>query len=122
MASTLDLSTHRSWEDWLSMALGVVIAISPWLAGAVESPVVVIHAIIVGLLVLSLAGMERVVLRASEEWLELACGAWLIAAPWIMGYSVVSTLASMHVVLGIMVAALALLELGQDGRLTRAAA
>ena len=122
MASTLDLSTHRSWEDWLSMALGVVIAISPWLAGAVESPVVVIHAIIVGLLVLSLAGMERVVLRASEEWLELACGAWLIAAPWIMGYSVVSTLASMHVVLGIMVAALALLELGQDGRFTHAAA
>lgn len=122
MASTVDLSTHRSWEDWLSMALGVVIAISPWLAGAVESPVVVIHAIIVGLLVLSLAGMERVVLRASEEWLELACGAWLIAAPWIMGYSLVSTLASMHVVLGIMVAALALLELGQDGRLTRAAA
>ena len=122
MASTLDLSTHRSWEDWLSMALGVVIAISPWLAGAVESPVVVIHAIIVGLLVLSLAGMERVVLRASEEWLELACGAWLIAAPWIMGYSVVSTLASMHVVLGIMVAALALLELGQDWRATHAAA
>lgn len=122
MASTLDLSTHRSWEDWLSIALGAVIAISPWLAGAVESPVVVIHAIIVGLLVLSLAGMERVVLRASEEWLELACGAWLIAAPWIMGYRLVSTLASMHVVLGIMVAALALLELGQDGRLTRAAA
>jgi hypothetical protein len=27
-------NVHRSWEDWVSMLIGVVIAISPWLAEA----------------------------------------------------------------------------------------
>ena len=27
-------NVHRSWEDWVSMLIGVVIAISPWLVEA----------------------------------------------------------------------------------------
>ena len=31
MADIRLFNTHRNWEDWLAIALGVVIGISPWL-------------------------------------------------------------------------------------------
>jgi hypothetical protein len=112
--STESASTHRPWEDWISMAFGLLIVISPWLAQEFGSQFVVLNAVVIGLLVISLAGMELMVLRASEEWLELACGLWLIISPWLFGYSQASSLMTMHIVFGAFVAALAILELRQD--------
>jgi hypothetical protein len=119
MTNTLNLSTerpstHRPWEDWISMGVGLLIVISPWLAQELGSQFVVLNAVVIGLLVISLAGMELVVLRASEEWLELACGLWLMISPWLFGYSQAPALMTMHIVFGAFVAVLAILELRQD--------
>ena len=40
MARTRLVKVHRDWEDWLSMLLGVVIGISPWLAGQQDNLVI----------------------------------------------------------------------------------
>lgn len=32
MSVTRFFKTHRSWEDWVGMLIGVLIGISPWLA------------------------------------------------------------------------------------------
>ncbi len=87
MARLRIFSVHRTWEDRLGIAIGLLIVISPWLAHGVDFQLVVINAVIVGMLVISLAGMEIVVLRASEEWLELASGLWLMASPFVLGYA-----------------------------------
>ena len=34
MAGIWHFNVHRCWEDWVSMLIGMVIAISPWLAEA----------------------------------------------------------------------------------------
>jgi dolichyl-phosphate-mannose--protein O-mannosyl transferase len=109
---------HRTWEDWIGIVLGVLIVISPWMAHAVDSQFVVMNAVIVGVLVLSLAGMEIVVLRASEEWLELASGLWLTASPFVFGYASSGELRYWHFVLGALVVLLAVIELWQDWKLS----
>ncbi|HEY5167338.1 MAG TPA: SPW repeat protein [Pseudolabrys sp.] len=118
MAGMRIFGVHRTWEDWIGIVIGALIVISPWLADAVDSQLVVMNAVALGVLVLSLAGMEIVVLRASEEWLELACGLWLIASPYIFGYAGSGMLQFWHFGLGAVVTLLAVMELWQDWNLS----
>jgi hypothetical protein len=118
MAGMRIFGVHRTWEDWLGIVIGALIVISPWLANAFDSQLAVMNAVIVGVLVLSLAGMEIVVLRASEEWLELACGLWLMASPFAFGYAGSGELQYWHFGLGAVVALLAVMELRQDWNLS----
>ncbi len=116
MATTLELSTHRRWEDWLSVGVSILIVISPAVAGGADSEFAVLNAFVVGLALASIAGLELTVLQRWEEWVELLLGLWLAAAPWVLGYSNLSSLTAMHVALGALVALLACVELWQDRR------
>ena len=33
------LDAHRNWEDWLSILLGLLIGLSPWLSGQLGSQI-----------------------------------------------------------------------------------
>ncbi len=46
------------------------------------------------------------------SWLNVICGAWLIIAPWVIGYSAVRAAATEDVVLGIAVVIISLWSLG----------
>ena len=59
-----------------------------------------------------MAAMEIVALRRWEEWIELACGAWLVISPFMFQYG--GALMAWHMALGLLVAILAALELWQD--------
>jgi hypothetical protein len=114
VSTRLERSTHRHWEDWLSISIGCLIVISPWLAGAADSQFAVLNAVAIGLVVSSVGALELGALQRWEEWIELALGLWLTASPWMLGYSHLSSLMAMHVALGVVVAMLACLELWQD--------
>jgi hypothetical protein len=58
------------------------------------------NATIVGILVLALGASEFLDLRRWEEGLETACGLWLIASPFILGYADAGMLRYWHFVLG----------------------
>src|SRR6267142_1723330 len=86
--------THRTWEDWLGMLLGVLIVLSPWFPMQgdreivdAERSFVILNTFTVGLLVFGLAQLEYVALQRWEEVAEIALGLWLIASPYIFGYS-----------------------------------
>ncbi len=74
----------------------------------------------VGILVLALGASEFLDLRRWEEGLEAACGLWLIASPFILGYADAGMLRYWHFVLGAAVVLLAMLELRQDWTLSNA--
>jgi len=87
-------STHRPWEDWFGMLLGVLIVVSPWfplqptndvMDG--ERSIMILNTFVVGMLVFGLAQLEYVALQRWEEVAEIALGLWLIASPLIFGYS-----------------------------------
>ena len=109
---------HRPWEDWVSMLIGVLVGISPWLAEQQDNPAIMWNATLVGLIVFGLAQLEYVNLRRWEEVGAIAFGLWLVASPFTFGYSESGALRFWHYSLGAVVALLAVLELWQDWRLT----
>lgn len=116
--------THRTWEDWFGMALGVLIGLSPWLAdygladyGLADHAVgraAAWNAVLVGLLVFFIAELEYVVLRRWEESCQLLLGLWLVISPYMFGYFEAGALRFWHSTLGGLLILLAALELWQD--------
>jgi SPW repeat len=118
-------NTHRTWEDWLGMLLGVLIVLSPWFHAQtshefaeVNRDFVVLNTLTVGILVLGLAQLQYVALQRWEEVAEIAIGLWLIASPYIFGYSGDGLLRFWHSSLGGLVVLLATLQLWQDWELS----
>lgn len=117
--------THRPWEDWLGMLLGLLIVISPWFPVQPANEVLdslrsnmILNTFVVGMLVFGLAQLEYVALQRWEEVAEVGLGFWLIASPFIFGYSADGFLGYWHAGLGGIVVLLGALQLWQDWRLT----
>ncbi len=106
------ITEHRHWEDYLSAAIGVLVVLSPSLAAGNAATAVTISTGFVGVMIVALAMLELMSLQRWEEVLELICGAWVIASPFVLTYG--GQLRVWHFVLGGIVVALALLELAQD--------
>ena len=113
--------THRTWEDWCGMALGVLIVLSPWFPTQsghevvdAERSFVILNTFTVGILVFGLAQLEYVALQRWEEVAEILVGLWLIASPYIFGYSDDGLLRFWHSTLGGLAVLLAALQLWQD--------
>jgi hypothetical protein len=113
--------THRTWEDWCGMLLGVLIVLSPWfltqasheLVNA-DRTLVILNTVTVGILVFGLAQLEYVALQRWEEVCEILLGLWLIVSPYIFGYFDAGLLRFWHSSLGGLVLLLATLQLWQD--------
>ena len=117
------LATHRTWEDWCGMLLGVLIVLSPWFPSPAghevvdaERSYVILNTFTVGILIFGLAQLEYVALQRWEEVAEIALGLWLIASPLIFGYSGDDMLRAWHAMLGGIVVLLGALQLWQDWR------
>ena len=101
---------HRGWEDFCSALFGGLIILSPVIDGT--STVITVNAGIFGVLIVGLALVEFMSLQRWEEILELVCGGWIMASPFVMLYG--NDLRLIHLILGGGVVILALFELWQD--------
>ncbi len=139
MAENQSVKSHPAWEDWLGFGLGVLVILSPYLAGRpvqILTPylnpadnTVQLATTAIGLLILFFAFLERMQIlesakEPSREWeevLEAALGALLFALPFILGYAGSGTLRYWHFALGAIVFLLAIFELRRDyvGEVTR---
>ncbi len=108
------LKEHRTWEDWVGLVMGVLIALSPWIATPSTEHGVPLLAVAIGLAVMLLAQLELVALRRWHEVAELACGVALITSPVMLGYAKAGQLRYWHFALGTLVALLAGLALWQN--------
>lgn len=118
MAHMRLLKEHRSWEDWLGIFLGVLAGLSPWFALDLSNPMVTLNAMAIGVLVVALASFELLDQERWEEVIEFACGAWLVASPFIFGYAGSGQLRFWHFAIGAVVIGLALVELRQPRNLS----
>jgi hypothetical protein len=116
--------THRPWEDWFGMLLGVLIMVSPWFPMQasdvidVELSHLILNSFVVGMLVLGLAQLEYVALHRWEEVASILLGLWLIASPYVLGYAADQMLQLWHVALGALVVVVGVLQLWQDWNLS----
>ena len=74
------------WQDWASFALGLWLAVSPWLAGYADNEVATTNAAFVGIALALCAHFETGFCAVAGEWLHVLAGLWLMSAPFVLGF------------------------------------
>jgi hypothetical protein len=107
------LERWRSQTNLINVLFAVMLFVAPWLLGFPYGTA--------GLnawasaLLLGLVSVLAVLSYAEwEEWLDLAIGAWILGAPWVLGFSAVSAATKVHVMIGLIVTVLAAAELWKE--------
>jgi hypothetical protein len=107
------------------MLLGVLIALSPWFPTQTshqladgDRNLVILNTVAIGVLVFGIAQLEYIALQRWEEVAAVLLGLWLIASPYVLGYSGDGLLRFWHSSLGGLVVLLAALQLWQDWKLS----
>ena len=98
----------QSTLDVYKLVLGAFVFVSPWLFAFTFSPAR-LDAWGSGLIVMALSAVAMVVFFDWEEWLALAIGLWMLAAPWVLGLPRTAT--KIHIAAGLICVYLAGLEL-----------
>ena len=112
----------KHWQDPLNLILGIWMIVSPWALryqtdmtlNAVMSNAATSNAVILGILIAAAALIALFRVMAWEEWANVVLGVWLVISPWALGFSSLATAMWNAVIVGIVVAVLALWALGTD--------
>ena len=104
----------KHWQDPVNLVLGVWMIVSPWVLRYQAETTPTGNAVILGVLIAIAALIALFRVMAWEEWVNVAFGVWLLVSPWILGFSGIAAAMTNAVIVGIVVAALALWALGTD--------
>jgi hypothetical protein len=96
--------------DWINLILAVLLFISPWVLGYTGTAAMT-NALIAGVVIAILAIAALVSFAKWEEWVNLIVGLWVLISPWVLGFTAATAALWSHVVIGIVVAVLAAVEL-----------
>ncbi|WP_333841568.1 SPW repeat protein [Pelomicrobium sp.] len=102
-------------QNGVSLGLGAWLFISPWVLGYVESHGgAAWNAYLLGAatVLFSLAGLYTS--RFREELAGIAFGVWLIASPWLMGFSESTTATYNATLVGVVLAIVSLLDAAEE--------
>lgn len=108
------IAASAGWQEWAGFALGLWLAVSPWLAGYADNAPATANAAFVGLGLALLSHFEASRDDVAGEWLNLAAGLWLLAAPFLLGFMGSGAAAANCLVVGACVAGLAASALQLD--------
>jgi hypothetical protein len=95
--------------DVANLVLGAFLFLSPWIFGF-EGGNASKNAHIAGIVIVVLAVAALAAFAVWEEWLNLIVGLWVLISPWVLGFQGTNAM-TIHVIVGIAVAALAAIEL-----------
>ena len=114
--STVKKLAHREWQDWVCVALGVLVLVSPFMVDERVAGLATLNAVVLGLIVTVISQFEIFGPTVWEEVVNAACGLWLVASPFVFGYSAAGTLRFWHFTVGALIAIVAIVELWQDSQ------
>ena len=102
--------TNAKFCDVANLILGVILLASPWIfgfpIGAASQ-----NAVISGIVIAAISLAALAAFAVWEEWLNLIVGVWVLVSPWVLGFQGTTNAMAIHVVIGIAVAVLAVIEL-----------
>jgi hypothetical protein len=101
--------TNTKLCDVANLILGAILLLSPWIF-AFPAGMPTQNALISGIVIAVLSIAALAAFAVWEEWLNLIVGLWVLVSPWLLGFA--GTVAmNVHVIIGIIVAVLAAIEL-----------
>lgn len=90
--------------DVVNVALGVLLFLSPWMiVGYAAQAAAIWNARLSGIAIAGLALAALIAHSDWEEWLNVAVALWVVASPWLVGFSASAAAAHVHVVVGVIV-------------------
>ncbi len=117
------MTAWRRWQDYVTMATGVLLFISPFVFGETSASVAAGSAYVLGIL-LFLAGILAAAMREARgvELVPAIVGVVTFVSPWVLGFAGVTAIAWTAWILGIVavLAAGSLLFVGDRARMTAA--
>lgn len=106
----------KRWQDWANLALGVWTIVSPWALGFADgNSAAAWSAWAIGAAVVVFAGIAVYMPKAWEEGVNVLLGVGLLVSPWAVGFASQATPTTNAVIVGVLVAALALWAMLMDG-------
>ncbi|MEJ2554162.1 MAG: SPW repeat protein [Gammaproteobacteria bacterium] len=103
------------WKNTLCMLAGLWLWVSPFILHFKLGSDASSDANIVGIFIGTLSMMAIATSQVWEEWTKVLLGAWLIASPWLLGFSHQSVAAANIVIVGLVVVVLSLWSLARRG-------
>lgn len=103
------------WQDVLNFLLGVALFFSPWVLGFQSEQTPAWNAYVFGAIIAVVALAAMFAFHDWEEWISAALGAWVIIAPWVLGFSHNASALTAHVLIGIATVVLALWSSAEHG-------
>ncbi len=76
------MNSPKYWQDPVNACVGVLILVSPWLAGYALVLPALANAVIVGTILFTVSVLAVVIGRPWAECAVVAVGAWMLASPW----------------------------------------
>lgn len=101
------MTATARWQEWASFALGLWLAVSPWIAGYAEHEAATANAAFIGLALALASHFEATFDHIPAEWLNLGIGLWLVAAPFVLGLGAATVASANSIAVGSFVTALA---------------
>jgi hypothetical protein len=96
--------------DVANLILGAFLFFSPWIFGF-DAGRMTQNATIAGIVIAVLAIAALAAFAVWEEWLNLIVGLWTLISPWVLTFQANRTATAVHVIVGVVVAILAAVEL-----------
>jgi hypothetical protein len=90
----------RRLPDWLNLAIGTALFISPWVLQYTDLPTPAKNAWISGAAVIVIAVCALLALKEWEEWQDIAIGAWVMISPLVLDFTEILTAMYAHLILG----------------------
>jgi hypothetical protein len=95
------------WKDAVNLVLGLWLIVSPWALSFAADRRPMWNATAIGAIIAIAALAALISFRKWEEWIEAVLGLWLIVSPYLLGFTTQMHATVNQVILGIIVAALA---------------
>lgn len=111
MPNTMTRKSEQKALDVVNVIAGICLALSPWVLGFTGTAAAAWNAWIVGVVIALIAIGALVAFAEVEEWANLILGIWSVISPWVLGFTAVTAAMTAHIIIGLIVAVLAAIEL-----------
>lgn len=109
MSSVSNLEVDRP-REWINGALAMILFVSPWALGFADTVAAAWTAWVTGVVLAVLVVAAVLRFAEWEVWAAMLVGLWLIMSPWVVGFTSTTAAQWTHLVIGILVAAIAAWE------------
>ncbi|SDR63513.1 SPW repeat-containing protein [Rhizobiales bacterium GAS113] len=111
MFNTVTRNTEQKALDVVNLIAGLCLMLAPWALGFTAKTHAAWNAWIAGAATALVAAGALVAFNEWEEWANLVLGLWTVVAPWALSFAGTTSAATIHVIIGLIVAILAAVEI-----------